>query len=103
MDLLSPCRYSHPRSPPRQAVSGKAPAGMGLIDQDALLDRRVLVHDGFDLIDIGIEYPYAGQVGSIGDGVYYGQQSSGPEKEVPPACSQMIFSAPGRLWSMMQS
>ena len=58
----------------RQAVSGKAPAGMRLIDEDALLDRRVLVLDRFCLFYIGIEDPDAGQVASIGNGADDGQQ-----------------------------
>ena len=66
-----------------QAVSGKAPAGMRLIDQDALFHRRVLVHNRFCLLDISIEYPDAGQVAPIGDGADYGQQPSGPEEEIP--------------------
>ena len=56
---------------------------MSLIDQDALLDRRVLVHDRFYQVDILIEDPDAGQVASIGDGADHGQQSIGPEEEVP--------------------
>lgn len=51
---------------------------MGFIDQDALLDCRVLVHDRFYQVDIGIEDPDAGQVATIGDGADYGQHSSGP-------------------------
>ena len=57
---------------------------MGLIDQDAILDRRVLAHDRFYLIYIGIEDPDACQVASIGDGADYGQQPLSPEEEVPP-------------------
>lgn len=52
----------------RQAVAGKAPAGMNLIDEDALFHCRVLVQDRFCLIDIGIEEPDASQVATIGDG-----------------------------------
>ena len=57
---------------------------MGLIDQDALFHCRVLVHDRFCLIDVGIEDPDASQVAFIGDGADYGQQSIGPQDEVPP-------------------
>lgn len=58
---------------------------MRLIDEDALFDRRAPVHDRFCQVDIGIEYPDAGQIAFIGDGADYGQQSSGPEEEIPPA------------------
>lgn len=77
---------------------------MGLIDQDALLDRRVLVHYGFDLIDIGIEDPYAGQVASIGDGADDGQQSIGPEEEVTPGVlpDHLLRSGAAAVWASLQ-
>ena len=70
---------------------------MDIIDQDALFDRRVLVHDRLRLIDISIEDPDAGQVASVRDGADYGQQSSGPEEEVPPGVLPDNLLRSGRL------
>lgn len=88
----------------RQAVSGKAPAGMRLIDEDALLDRRVLVHDRFCQIDIGIEDPDAGQIAFIGDGADDRQQSSGLEEEIPPGVlpDDLIRSRAAVVWASLK-
>ena len=74
---------------------------MRLIDEDALFHHRVLVHDRFCQIDIGIEYPDAGQVASIGDGADYRQQSSGPEVEVPPGVlpDDLLRSGAAVVWA----
>jgi len=58
---------------------------MRFVEEDAFFHRRVLLHDRFRQIDIGIEDPDAGQVASIGDGADDGHHSSGPEEEVSPS------------------
>ena len=77
---------------------------MRLIDEDALFDRRVLVHDRFCQIDIGIEDPDAGQVASIGDGADYGHNSPGPEEEVPPGVlpDDLLRSGAAAVWASLQ-
>lgn len=77
---------------------------MRLIDEDALSDRRVPVHDRFCQVDIGIEDPDAGQVATIGDGADYGQQSSGPEEEVPPGMlpDDLLRSGAAAVWASLQ-
>jgi len=77
---------------------------MRLIDQDALLDRRVLVHDGFCFFDIGIEDPDAGQIASIDDGADDGQQSIGPEEKVPPGVlpDDFLRSGAAAVWASLQ-
>jgi len=77
---------------------------MGLIDQDALLDRRVLVHDRFYQVDIGIEDPDAGQVAFIGDGTDYGHNSPGPEEEVPSGVlpDDLLRTRAAVVWASLQ-
>lgn len=76
---------------------------MRLIDEDALFHCRVLVHDRFCQVDIGIEDPDAGQVAFIGDGADDGQQSSGPEEEIPPAVlpDDLIRSRAAVVWARL--
>jgi len=77
---------------------------MGFIDQDALFDRRVLVHDRSCQVDIAIENPNPCQVASIGDRADNGQQSSGPEEEVPPGVlpDDLLRSGAAVVWASLQ-
>src|SRR5262245_26637832 len=55
------------RSSPRQRVAGKTPAGVELVDEDAFLHRRVVLHQLVHLLDRRVEDSDAGD-GGVADG-----------------------------------
>lgn len=94
-----------PLRPIRQSISGKAAAGVDLVDENSGLHPWIVVHDLPDFIDCAVKDAHSGNLAAVPDRANDGEDAFRPEREIAPAMLPDDLVRPSQCssWSTVDS